>query len=137
MGLLVTLVPVMGAAEHYCHNMVDASPAGELSKEPDYRYTLANERTFLSWVRTSLALIAGGIALRAFSEQFGNQWVPLIGAVFATVLGGVLSLLAFRHWNRVQSAMRNGDPLPRQVSAVVLTVGVVLIAVLMTLAVVL
>ena len=31
--------------------------------EPDVRFTLANERTFLAWIRTALALIAGGVAL--------------------------------------------------------------------------
>lgn len=117
--------------------MVEASDVGEVEKEPDYRFTLANERTFLSWIRTSLALIAGGVALRAFSEEFGNQFVPLVSALLATVLGGLLTLLAFRHWHRVQRAMRLGLPLPRQVSAIVLTCGVVLIAVLMTVAVVL
>jgi putative membrane protein len=32
-------------------------------REPDYRFTLANERTFLAWIRTALALIAGGVAV--------------------------------------------------------------------------
>jgi putative membrane protein len=118
--------------------MVDAgeSAAGDVGKEPDYRFTLANERTFLSWIRTSLALIAGGIALRAFAEEFGNQVVPLVTALLATVLGGALTVLAFRHWHRVQRSMRLGLPLPRQVSAVVLTAGVVLIALLMTMAII-
>jgi putative membrane protein len=31
--------------------------------EPDYRFTLANERTFLAWIRTALALLAGGVLL--------------------------------------------------------------------------
>lgn len=106
-------------------------------QEPDYRYTLANERTFLSWVRTALALIAGGIALRAFSEQFGTLWVPLVSAVIATLLGGVLAILAYGHWRQVQRAMRHGDPLPRQLAAPILTGGVVLLAVILTLAVVL
>lgn len=35
-------------------------------EEPDARFSLANERTFLAWIRTSLALIAGGVALEAF-----------------------------------------------------------------------
>lgn len=128
----------MGDPTPLCSSHVDAdgSAAGEVGKEPDYWFTLANERTFLSWIRTSLALIAGGIALRAFSEEFGNQVVPLVSALFATVLGGTLTVLAFRHWHRVQRSMRLGLLLPRQVSAIVLTAGVVLIAVLMTVAVV-
>ena len=38
-------------------------PEGE---EPDPRFTLANERTFLAWIRTALALVASGIGLEAF-----------------------------------------------------------------------
>jgi putative membrane protein len=106
-------------------------------KEPDYRYTLANERTFLSWIRTALALIAGGIALRAFSEEFTNEWVPLVTAVIATVLGGALAVLGYRQWREVQVAMRTGATLPRQLAAPVLTAGVVLLAVALTLAIVL
>lgn len=106
-------------------------------KEPDYRYTLANERTFLSWIRTSLALIAGGIALRAFAEEFPRSWIPLVAATAATVLGGVVAYLGYRHWRRVQSAMRLGAALPRQIAAPILTAGVVLLAVVLTLGVVL
>lgn len=109
----------------------------DTGKEPDYRYTLANERTFLSWVRTALALIAGGIALRAFSEQFGSEWVPLVAALIATVLGGTLAVLGYRHWREVQTAMRLGQPLPRQLAAPILTGGVVLLAVALTLAILL
>jgi uncharacterized membrane protein YidH (DUF202 family) len=31
--------------------------------EPDYRFTLANERTFLAWVRTAPGPLAGGVAV--------------------------------------------------------------------------
>lgn len=96
--------------------------------EPDYRYTLANERTFLSWIRTALALIAGGIALKAFAGQLTPQWLTTAAGVVATVLGGVLALLGYRHWREVQAAMRRGDPLPGQVAAPLLTVGVVVLA---------
>ena len=34
----------------------------------DYRFILANERTFLAWMRTALGLVAGGVAL----DQFVN-----------------------------------------------------------------
>lgn len=109
----------------------------EPGSEPDYRYTLANERTFLSWIRTALALIAGGIALRAFSEEFGSQVGPLVTALIATALGGALAVLGYVHWRQVQRAMRTGAPLPRQLAAPILTAGVVLLAVALTVAIVL
>ena len=46
----------------------------EEGEEPDYRFTLANERTFLAWLRTALALIAGGV-------QPGKQFPPHRGQV--------------------------------------------------------
>lgn len=96
--------------------------------EPDYRYTLANERTFLSWIRTALALIAGGIALKTFAPTLDPESLTTAAALVATMLGGVLAALGYRHWRAVQAAMRRGEPLPRQVAAPLLTVGVVVLA---------
>ena len=71
--------------------------------EPDYRFTLANERTYLSWIRTALALIAGGVGLSALESILGPDW-PLAREVglIATVLGGLLPLVAYQHWRKVQ-----------------------------------
>lgn len=107
--------------------MVEASSSARES-EPDYRYTLANERTMLSWLRTSLALMAGGIALKAFAEQLQPAWFPVVTGLIATLLGAVVAVLGYVHWRQVQQAMRRGEPLPAQVAAPVLTVGVVLLA---------
>lgn len=100
--------------------------------EPDYRYSLANERTYLAWVRTGLALIAGGVGLRVFASDS-----PLLSltAIGATLLGGVLALTSFQHWKRVQEAMRRGDPLPTQWGPLILTIGMVLLTGLVTIGV--
>ncbi|HEY9267640.1 MAG TPA: DUF202 domain-containing protein [Mycobacterium sp.] len=87
-----------------------AGPVGE--GEPDYRFTLANERTFLAWIRTALALIAGGIAVVQFVPAFGIPGVRHGLAVALTAGGGVLAALAVRRWQRVQVAMRRGEDLP-------------------------
>ncbi|MDZ4269193.1 MAG: DUF202 domain-containing protein [Mycobacterium sp.] len=87
-----------------------AGPAGE--GEPDYRFTLANERTFLAWIRTALALIAGGIAVVQFVPAFGIPGVRHGLAVALTAGGGVLAALAVRRWQRVQAAMRRDEDLP-------------------------
>ncbi|OBB58955.1 YidH family protein [Mycolicibacterium monacense] len=84
--------------------------AGE--QEPDYRFTLANERTFLAWIRTSLALIAGGIAVVQFVPSFGIPGVRHGLSVALTAGGGVLAALAVRRWQRVQAAMRRDEDLP-------------------------
>lgn len=100
--------------------------------EPDYRFSLANERTYLAWVRTALALVAGGIALRVFASTNTLLNVTAIGA---TVLGGVLAVLSFRHWQKVQEAMRREQPLPTQWGPLILTVGMVVLAALITIGV--
>lgn len=81
-------------------------------EEPDYRFTLANERTFLAWVRTALALIAGGIAVVQFVPSFGIPGVRHGLSVALAAGGGLLAALSVRRWQRVQAAMRRGEGLP-------------------------
>lgn len=80
--------------------------------EPDYRFTLANERTFLAWIRTALALIAGGIAVVQFVPSFGIPGVRHGLSVVLTAGGGLLAALAVRRWQQVQTAMRRDASLP-------------------------
>lgn len=92
-------------------NPSDQRPGGE-DQEPDYRFTLANERTFLAWIRTALALIAGGVAVVQFLPAFGIAGVRHTLSVILTAGGGVLAVLAVTRWQRVQAAMRRGGELP-------------------------
>ncbi len=105
--------------------------------EPDPRFTLANERTFLAWVRTSVALIGVGVAVVQFLPPFdlpGGR--RLVGLAFMA-LGAVICVVARRDWAANQAALRAGAPLPRSVLVPVVTVGVVLLAVVVGLAAVL
>ncbi|MGB3353245.1 MAG: DUF202 domain-containing protein [Mycobacterium sp.] len=90
----------------------DESAASRDEQEPDYRFTLANERTFLAWIRTALALIAGGIAVVQFVPSFGRPGVRHGLSVVLTAGGGLLAALAVRRWQRVQNAMRREEDLP-------------------------
>jgi putative membrane protein len=97
------------------------APLHEVGEAPDYRFSLANERTFLAWVRTSLAMMAAGVAV--------VQFVPglpairhALGFVLIT-LGGVLAAISYRHWEENERAMRLGEqlphsPVPRLVAAI-------------------
>ncbi|MFE3027401.1 YidH family protein [Nocardia tengchongensis] len=96
--------------------------AENVDHEPDYRFTLANERTFLAWVRTALGLLAGGLAVNQFYSAT-SLWHTVIGAVCVT-LAGVIAVGAFRQWRRVQSAMRNDQPLPQPALVPVTAAGV-------------
>ena len=80
--------------------------------EPDPRFTLANERTFLAWIRTSLALLAGGIAIEAFTADLFLEPVRKGLAVLLLVLGMMLSAGSAVRWLRVERSMRNKVPLP-------------------------
>lgn len=95
--------------------------------EPDYRFTLANERTFLAWLRTALALIAGGIALVQFVRDLGSPATVRVLAVALIAAGGVISLLSVVRWTTVQRAMRRGDRLPSTILPVVLSVAIAIL----------
>jgi putative membrane protein len=100
----------------------------ESAQEPDYRFTLANERTFLAWIRTSLALIAGGVGLMQLVPSFGL--IPGVKhglSVALAVSGGVLSAVAVRRWQKVQDAMRRQTELPPSRMPVGLGVALLLI----------
>ena len=79
----------------------------------DYRFTLANERTFLAWIRSSLALIAAGVAVVHYVP--GPEVLRLSLGLLLIALGGLLSLLSFRSWSGNQLAMEEGRPLPGSV----------------------
>lgn len=81
-------------------------------EEPDYRFTLANERTFLAWLRTALALVAGAVALTQLVPPFQISGLRTDLAALLAVAGTVLAGLAYRRWASVQRAMRHGRPLP-------------------------
>jgi len=98
--------------------------------EPDPRFSMANERTALAWMRTALALVAGGVALISVASLADMpRWAPLVGA--ASCLGGAaLSVRAVRSWARVERALRMRQPLPAPRSLAMLATGVVVLATL-------
>jgi putative membrane protein len=89
--------------------------------EPDARYTLANERTFLAWNRTALALVIAGLGIVQLLPPFpGVPWGRHVIGVPLIVLGAAVSVTSYLEWQRTQTAMRRGDPLPRSVLPLVL-----------------
>ncbi|MFD3699333.1 YidH family protein [Streptomyces sp. NPDC058646] len=101
---------------------------------PDYRFSLANERTFLAWIRTALALVGGGFAVDQFLPDL--RWGVRVGMALALLaVGGACALRAVNHWMRCERAMRRGEDLPLSRFPVVLSLGVGLVAVVMMLVV--
>ncbi|MEV5878224.1 DUF202 domain-containing protein [Streptomyces sp. NPDC052101] len=97
---------------------------------PDYRFSLANERTFLAWLRTALALIGGGFAVDQFLPHL--PWAWRVGLALALLGAGVLcSLRAVNHFVRCERAIRRGEDLPASRFPAVLSLVVAVVAVAM------
>lgn len=95
-------------------------------REPDARFSLANERTFLAWIRTSLALIAGGVALDALAA--GIQPTLRMAASVLLILAGIATpIQAWLGWMRSERALRLGAPLPSAILS--LPIGIVVLVV--------
>ena len=113
--------------------MTDAEPPGSADDgtEPDPRFTFANERTFLAWSRTALALVVAGLAVVQLLPPFpGVPWGRHILGVPLIVFGAIVAVVAYGEWVKSQRALRRGEPLPRSVMPRLLTVVITAIAVI-------
>lgn len=102
-----------------------------LGTDPDPRFTLANERTFLAWLRTALALMAGGVGVEALNASNSHIHSPLwtFLAVVLLAAGMLCSAGAFGRWLATERALRTGKPLPAPVLGPVLGYGLAVVGV--------
>lgn len=96
--------------------------------EPDVRFTYANERTFLAWNRTALAIIATGVVVVGILPKFDVEFGRRILGIPMILLGAFLSWRSLGEWRDNEEAMRHERPLPRSNLPRILTVGVVIVA---------
>lgn len=97
----------------------------------DYRFLLANERTFLAWIRTALGVIAGGVALDQFVAVRSDSSIIGPLSILTVVLGVVVAITGTVRWSRADAVMRAGQPMGRSrgilvVGTAVATVGTAL-----------
>ncbi|WP_077104886.1 YidH family protein [Mycobacterium terramassiliense] len=92
-------------------------------REPDYRFTLANERTFLAWQRTALGLLAAAVALVQLVPELTVPGARRALGVGLAVLATLTSGMGLVRWRQADRAMRHGDPLPRHPTPAYLAVG--------------
>lgn len=97
-------------------------------EEADYRFSFANERTFLAWIRTALALIAGGVALDVIALSMPEVLQKALAALLI-LLGLLCAVAAWVRWALAERAMRRGDPLPAPRVTVVLSTLLAAVAV--------
>lgn len=108
----------------------DHGADGAPETEPDYRFTLANERTFLAWQRTALGLLAAAVAVIQFVPALS---VPGARHALGLLLGALsvaTATIGIQRWRQVDRAMRRGEQLPRHPTPVYLGVGLVAVTVL-------
>jgi putative membrane protein len=103
-------------------------PAFGADTNLDPRFTFANERTFLAWTRTSLALIGAGLAVAQFLK-LGVRVAPLLTGIGLIALGAATSLTSYRQWQRNQRALQQRQPVPPCIMPHILAIGAALFAV--------
>lgn len=106
----------------------------QVGKEPDPRFTLANERTFLAWIRTSLALTAGGVALEALAQGL-QPLLRLAAAIMLIATGVATPIQAWLGWIHTERALRLNTPLPAPRLALPIAAGLVVVGMLILLAI--
>jgi putative membrane protein len=114
----------------------DPHEVRDVGSTPDYRFSLANERTFLAWIRTALALLGGGLAIAGFLPPLHIPHLREALALILIAIGGLIALRAVDHWARCERAMRLGEPLPASRFPAVLAIALGLGAVLLLIAII-
>ena len=120
------------------------APEAREEKEPkgghNRRVHMANERTFLAWIRTSIAVMAFGFVVEKFSlfvkqmaYYMGKEASPpapgyssLIG-ILLVGLGMLMGVLAFVRYKRVERQIDDDTYAPSPVLSVLLAISVIVI----------
>ena len=103
-----------------------------IGTEPDPRFTLANERTFLAWIRSAIALIAIGVAINELGIG-KNDILRAVVVISLVAAGVILAVFSFVRWMNIERAMRESKPLPSLISGLGLALIFSLIALLIAL----
>lgn len=103
-------------------------PTAEPEATVDYRFTLANERTFLAWIRTALGFLAGGVAIiHLLPEPADGRSATLVALPLLT-LSLAISVISLRRWRSNDAAIERGAPLPRPSLPLLLAVSIAAMA---------
>ena len=118
----------------------------ELTKKEDAREHLANERTLLAWIRTSIAIMAFGFVVVKFS-LFIRQITLLLGkeaiipqhgyssviGIFLVFIGAIVLALAYAKYYQTEKQLSNESFQPSSKLILSLTVIILIVSVLLIL----
>lgn len=96
----------------------------------DPRFVFANERTFLAWIRTALALITAGLAVTQFFRPLTIPGASIAIGIALIGAGALLSFASYREWYKDETMMRRGETIPvaRFPRYLAITIGLVAVA---------
>ncbi|MDN8599554.1 YidH family protein [Citrobacter enshiensis] len=100
-------------------------------KTPDYRFTLANERTFLAWIRTALAFMAGAVGIEQFSPQLSSAGLRIGISTMLLLAASSMGFMAWLRWRRNEYAMRLEGKLPYTRALAVVAILMIVLAILL------
>lgn len=103
---------------------------------PDYRFSLANERTFLAWIRTALGFLAAGVGLDQLAPDLATPLIREIVALLLCLFAGILAVYGYLRWLRNEKAMRLKQDLPYTRTLKVISLVMVIVAAVVMLMVV-
>ena len=101
---------------------------GQSEQEPDYRFSLANERTYLAWIRTALALVGAGVAVIRFLPPLPVPGAREVLGAGLVLVGTLMAASSHRRWRRIEHALRTATPLPRSLMPPILTATVAVVS---------
>jgi putative membrane protein len=105
----------------------DDGPETAQEVEPDYRFTLANERTFLAWQRTALGLLAAAVAVVQFVPELSIPGARHVLGLMLALLAVLTAAMGILRWEQVDRAVRRELPLPRHPTPVYLGIGLAVV----------
>jgi len=95
---------------------------------PDYRFSLANERTFLAWIRTALGFLAAGVGLDQLAPEFATPLIRQLLALLLCLFAGSLAVYGYLRWLQNEKAMRLKEDLPYTRSLLTISVALLVVA---------
>ncbi|GAB97833.1 putative membrane protein [Kineosphaera limosa] len=104
--------------------------------EPDPRFSLANERTFLAWIGVALAVFSVAVGIESLAVNL-EPTLRTSASLVLMVAGLGCAAQAWWGWRSVERALRLSQPLPGPRPGLWLTAALSLVGVLLLASVVL